>query len=318
MRLSRSYPEKLKHVLPAFSLVLWGSVILLGLFRWIFFIGKYPVLELDEDILNYWIPVTVSWIPILLWLKPRFKPFVFKTDNVKGSWRLQLIAWISISAALIFSQYYLTTSTGKLLELKNVKEISKHERVRYYRIKEFAVYPYIGGIQYAFRVTGRYSENLDIDIYFVNPILTHKTQHIVTAPLYWYGVTFNKRISNWGNNANKEKRFRAFLEKCIADMRHYDFHKLDHFEHKPASYDRENFRKAVQIALRKPVNTDFVILQPVKDAYESRNGYKTAWIFASYATGIIIYMLVLISPSLKKEPEETSDEGPVIDASDMG
>ncbi|ACT94949.1 hypothetical protein Dfer_3745 [Dyadobacter fermentans DSM 18053] len=33
---------------------------------------------------------------------------------------MQVIVWISMAAMLIVSQYLLTTSTGKLLEVKNV------------------------------------------------------------------------------------------------------------------------------------------------------------------------------------------------------
>lgn len=307
MKLSKNYLAKLKHVLPAFSLVTWSSVLVLGFIRQVFFLGKYPILELDEEIWQFWIPVIFPWIPILIWLKPRFNALIFKKDIEHRNWQMQAIAWLFMAVTLIFSQHYLTTSTGKLLELSNVKEIAKHEHVRYYRIREFAVYPYIGGLQYAFRTTGRYNQNLEIDIYFANPILTHKTQHIVTTPLYWYGVSFHKQISNWGSNAKKEKKFKEFLEKCITEMKTYHFHKLDHFEHKPASYDRENFRKAIEIALRKPVNNDFVILQPKKDAVELRNGYKIAWMFGCYAVSIVVYMLVLIKPGLKTALDENEN-----------
>ncbi|GGB94719.1 hypothetical protein [Dyadobacter sediminis] len=304
MRISENYITKLKHVLPAFSLSAWSSVILLSFTRWLFFLGKYPILELDEDLWNIWIPLIFPWIPVLIWLRPWFNAFTFKKDNDKGSWQMQVLGWITITAMLAFSQHFLTTHTGKLLELQTVKDIRKHERVRYYRIKQFSVYKYIGGVHSAFRTMGRYNEKLEIDIYFANPILTHKTQPITMTPLYWYGVKFNKQISNWGSNANKEKRFKAFLEECIVKMQHYDFSNLDHFEHKPASYDRENFRIAIQYALRKRVTNDFVILQPRTKSYESRNDYKMAGTIISYAIGIIIYMLLLIGPRLKSKPEE--------------
>ncbi|KAA6438959.1 hypothetical protein FEM33_14750 [Dyadobacter flavalbus] len=313
MRISKNYIKKLKHVLPAFSLFAWSSVILLGFTRWLLFLGKYPILELDEDIWNIWIPLIFPWIPVLIWLRPRFNAFTFKKNNDRGSWQMQVSGWVTITAMLAFSQSFLTTNTGKLLELQTVKEIRKHEHVRYYRIKQFFVYKYIGGVHSAFRAMGRYNEKLEIDIYFANPILTHKTQPITMTPLYWYGVKFNKQISNWGSNANKEKRFRKFLEECIAKMQHYNFSNLDHFEHKPASYDRENFRIAIQYALRKRVTNDFVILQPRTKTYESRNDYKIAGTLISFAIGVIIYMLLLIGPRLKSEPEENEFQDAVPD-----
>lgn len=303
MRLNKEYLAKLKQVLPVFFLISWGSLLLLGFTRWFFFLGQYPVLELDEDLWVIWIPVIFAWIPVLIWLKPRFDAIIFKKDKDNGSLRMQFIGWMAITGMLAFSQSFLTTNTGKLLEIQTVKEIRKHQQARYYRIKQFSVYKYIGGVHYAFRTTGKYNEKLEIDIYFANPILTHKTQPITMTPLYWYGVKFNKQISNWGSKVKKERRFKEFLEECIAKMQHYDFPNPDHFEHKPASYDRENFRRAIEYALRKRVTNDFVILQPKSKPFESRNDYKIAGTFISFGLGTIIYMLVLIRPRLKSEEE---------------
>jgi hypothetical protein len=144
-------------------------------------------------------------------------------------------------AMLIPSQFLLTTATAQVREVKNVKEIRKHEMVRYYRINEFSVHKFIGGVHYSFRALGRFKQDLHMDIYFVNPILTHKKQVISMTPLYWYGVNFHKQISNLLSQREKEARFRKFLDECMAKMQHYDFYTLDHFENKPASYDLANF-----------------------------------------------------------------------------
>lgn len=274
MKLNPNYLSKLQHILLPFSIVAWGTLLFLGFIRWWLFLDKYPIIELSEDIWHYWIPAIFPWIPILLLLKPRFDRLEFKAGKDKGSWQMQGIAWVSMAAMLIPSQYLLTTSTGKLLEIKNVKEIRKYERVRYYRINEFAVHKFIGGVHYALTKNGRYNQNLDIDIYFVNPILTHKDQFITMTPLYWYGVKFHKRISNLNSQQVKERRIRKFFDECVGKMRVYDFYKLDHFEHKPASDDRAHFRIAVQYALKKRVNNDFMILQPQKEPVETRNGHK--------------------------------------------
>lgn len=304
MRINLNYLTKLKRILIPFTIVAWGMLVVLGFLRWWLFLGKFPIIELDEDIWQFWIPAISPWIPILIWLKPRFDRLEYKAGKDKGSWQLQCIAWISIAAMLIPSQFLLTTATSELIEVKNVKEIRKHDPARYYRIKEFAVHKFIGGVHYAFRKTGRYNQNLDIDIYFVNPILTHKRQIISMTPLYWYGVNFHKRISNLNGQVVKERRFREFFDECVAKMHHYDFYALDHFENKPASYDRTNFRIAVQNALRRPVNNDFVILEPKNEPAEMRNGHKLAWTFGSFLLGVMLFMLVLIRPRLPDEPDE--------------
>jgi hypothetical protein len=302
MRVNPNYLIKLKRILIPFAIVAWGTLLTLAFIRWWLFLDKHPILELSEDLWQYWIPAIFPWLPILVWLKPRFDTLEYKAGKNHGSWQMQCIAWIGMIAMLIPSQYYLTTFNAKLLEVKNVNEISKQERVRYYRINEFAVYKFIGGVHYTLWKNGKFNQNLDIDIYFVNPILTHKKQFITMTPRYWYGVTFHKRISNLNNQQTKQRRIKAFFDECVKKMQTYDYYKLDYFEHKPASDDRKHFRIAVQYALRKPVNNDFVILQPRKGPLELRGSGKIAWTFGGFAFGVMLFMLALIKPLLENPP----------------
>jgi rhomboid protease GluP len=302
MRVNPNYLLKLKRILIPFAVVAWGTLLLLAFIRWWLFLDKHPILELSEEMWEYWIPVAFPWAPILIWLKPRFDTLEYRVGTNRGSWQMQCIAWISMAAMLIPSQYYMSRSAGKLLEVKNVKEISKHERVRYYRIKEFAVYKFIGGVHYSLWKNGKFNQNLDIDIYFVNPILTHKKQFITMTPRYWYGVKFHKRISNLNGEQTQQRRIKAFFDECVKKMETYDYHKLDYFEHKPASDDRKHFRVAVQYALRKPVNNDFVILQPRKGPLELRQESKLIWVFGLFLLGLGLFMLALIKPRLESPP----------------
>lgn len=301
MHINPNYLQKLKLILIPFSIVAWGTLLLLGFVRWWLFMSKVPIMEVSEDIWQFWIPCIFPWVPILILLKPRFDKLEYKSGKDKGSWQMQGIAWISMTIMLIISQILLTQSTGKMLEIKNVKEIPKHERVRYYRIKEFAVHKFIGGVHYTANQSGRFNQHLDIDIYFANPILMHKKQIISMTPLYWYGVKFHKQISNLSGGETKQRRFKEFFEDCVQKMEHYDFYKPDHFEHKPASTDRENFRIAVQNALRKPVNNDFVILQPVTGPVDNRISGKLTGIFGAFAFGIGLFMVLLIRPRLEMQ-----------------
>lgn len=305
MKVNPNYLLKLKRILIPYAVVAWGTVLLLGFVRWWLFLDKHPILEVSEDSWHFWIPAIFPWGPILLWLKPRFDSLEYKSGKDKGSWQIQAISWVSMMAMLMISQMLLSYSTGKMLEIKNVKEIPKHERVRYYRISEFAVHKFIGGVHYTLEKGGRYNQDLNINIYFVNPILTHKRQIISMTPLYWYGVKFHKRISNLSGNETKQRRFKEFFEDCIQKMEHYDFYKLDHLEHKPASTDRENFRIAVQNALRKPINNDFMILQPDTKPVDRSMGGKLAGIFGAFVIEAGILMLLLIRPRLETTlPEE--------------
>ncbi|MCE7062165.1 hypothetical protein [Dyadobacter sp. CY343] len=285
MRFNRYYLLKLKYLLPLYSIPAWGSVLVLGVLRWWLFLGKYPIVEMDEDIWQYWIPAFFPAIPVLVWLKPRFNRLYVGKNGKRRHELPEAIAWLTIALMLIFSQHYLTTSTAILLEVENVKEIGKQPRTRYYRIKSFAVHRPIGGVYYAFRTSGKFNGQLNMHIFFAHPILTHKRQPITMTPLYWYGVKFHKQIGNLSSNATKQQKFEKFFRECVAKMENYDFYHIDHFEHKPASFDRKNFRLAVGNALHKRINNDFMILQPVFKSPESRNAGMFAWILGTFLVG---------------------------------
>lgn len=300
MHANNPYFLKIKSVLPLFAVVAWGSVLVLGLVRWCFFSGKYQALEVNEEMWEIYIPAFIAFAPIWLWMK--FERLTFTKKPKERVLQLQLIGYFVLFGMLAISQAYLSTFESKMVEVKDVKEIGKMAEARYYKIDTFAVHKFIGGAFSTSSVEGRFQQNLKFEVYFVNPILAHKKQILTMTPLYWYGVKFDKKISNWLSVEEKQKRFRAFYQDCVDKMLKYDFHKLDHFERKPASHDRENFRIAVKNALGRPLKGDLVILEPRTKFFENKNGKKIGWTFLTFFIGCGIYMLLLIKPGYETFP----------------
>lgn len=299
MPLNNQYLLKIRSVLPLFTLLAWGTVIVLGLFRWIFFLSKYPVLEVNEEMWEIYIPAFVAIIPI--WFGMKFRRLTFRKKPAGWLEQFRLIGYFTLFGMLAVSQAYLSTFDSHLVRVNDVKQIGKTEEGRYYKIDTFAVHIPMGGAYYTSRVDGRFQSNLKFEIYFVNPILTHKKQILTMTPMYWYGVKFEKKVSNWLSKEEKQQRFSAFYQDCVAKMLKYNFYKLDHFERKPASHDRESFLVAVSNALQKPVNKDFVVLEPRLKSFENKNQRKIVWTFAVYFIGCGIYMLALIKPGYRSE-----------------
>ncbi len=79
-------------------------------------------------------------------------------------------------------------------------------------------------------------------------------------------------------------------------MKTYSFHSLDHFERKPTSDDRTNFFKAIESRIKQPADDSFIVLEPILEPYESRNGNKFAWIIGSFGIGISVLLFSLIWP----------------------
>lgn len=201
-----------------------------------------------------------------------------------------------MSAMLFFSQAYLTTETGSLKELSTVEEIEKTVKTRYYKLENFSVAPYYGGTYAEVRKSGRYGDDLNFYIYFVTPIVSDSAEKIGGIPKIWYAVNFSKRTSNWTSKVEKEKRYRIFYNECLAKMNEYDFHSLDHFERIPTSKNKENYIKAIQSRVQQPTVKDFIVLRPIQERYEDRNGNKLAWILCSFSIGLAVLLLALARP----------------------
>lgn len=291
-----TYIKKLQHILPTFLAVTFGTVFGLGFIRWLFCL-QFSIIDIKEEIWVLWLPLIFPWIPITLWLRQRFRILtVKKGDTDKARFFFQIISWGVMTAMLFVSQAYLTTATGKLKELSTISDIDKTEKARYYKLTDFAVAPYFGGSYTDFRTSGKYNQYLNFDIYFVTPILKDTTETITKIPKYWYGVKFKEQISNKINNEEKEKKYEAFYNECIDKMNNYDFHSLDHFERKPNSDDRQNFLKAIEARTKQAADNNFIVLEPIAEKYEDRNGNKFAWIFGSFGIGLAVLLFSLIWP----------------------
>jgi rhomboid protease GluP len=293
-----TYLKKIRHILPTLLIVVFGTVIGVSFIRWVLCI-QFPVLDLKEEVWNLWIPLILPWIPILIWLRPRLRVLTFKKETDNRRVLFQFISWGIMTAMLFASQGYLTTATGKLESIKNIQQIDKAELARYYKIDKFAVAPNFGGSYTDFRTSGKYYQDLNFDVFFVTPILNDTSERLDSKPKYWYGVKYHKQISNKISNEEKEQKYQDFYNECIQKMNNYNFYSLDHFERKHNSDDLQNFLKAIE-ARTKQNSNEYIVLVPISENYESRNGNKFAWIFGAFGIGITVFLLLLIWPDFSE------------------
>ncbi|MXN92029.1 rhomboid family intramembrane serine protease [Flavobacterium sp. Sd200] len=291
-----TYKIKINYILPVYVKIALGSVIGFILVRYVNIL--FNIIDLKEIVWELWIPFAFPWLPITLWLRQRLRILTFKKDNDKGRFFFQLIAWISIGLSMAISQSYLTTATGKLIELKNVDELAFKENVRYYKINTFVVDTLYGGSYTDFNTSGKHNETLNFNTYFVMPIIGSSS-----APKEkrcWYGIEYSDHVSNRLSSSEKKKAFEDFYKDCLTKLMAYDFYDIDHFERIPTSDDKDSYFKAIQDCIKTVPNENCVVLTPVRQTYESRNGNKLFWIFGSFLIGIVVFTLLLAIPGYSK------------------
>lgn len=290
-----TYLLKLKHILPTYVVIAWGTVLVLCLVRWLLCI-QFRLVDINEEVWNLFLPFALPWIPITLWMRQRFRVLTLNKSRNNDRTVFQIITWLMMAAMLILSQSYLTTALGKMTRLTTVREISQVEPTKYYQLKQFAVDPTHGGTSADIRTAGKNQQELKFDVYFVAPILSSSTEKTASCPRVWYGVKFHEQTRRSRNNEKNAKAFDDFYAKCVRQIAHYDYHALDHFERTPTSHDRTYFLKAIETSIGRAADDSFVVLEPIKENYQDRNGNKLAWVFGAFGIGLVVMLVALSIP----------------------
>ena len=292
----KNYLIKLRHILPIFLIISVLTICGVTLFRWLFTI-QFQVINIKEEFWEIWFPFALPWIPVLIWLRPKFRLLQFK-DEDRGQFLFQFLAAGTITVSLIITQIYLSQATGKLQNVAAVEDIAKVEKTRYYTISRFYPLPGGGTSHSDFRTSGKYNQHFDITIYFACPIITDTLSK--TFPEHWYGVNFKKEISNRLSSTEKNIIYKAFYKECLQKMNAYDFYKQEYFVRTPNSDELDGYKQAIRNRF-VTANTDkFTILEPQEGPFAQRTGNKFAWIFYSYGIGLGILLFALIWPRLSQ------------------
>jgi hypothetical protein len=133
--------EKLKLIYKPFLVIAISIIAGYTLLNWLFII-KLHILSLNEEMVNFWIPFALPWIPLIMLLRPRIKLLNLKRKKGGDLPSFYVfIAGFAIVIPTIIAQSYLQTATGKLTKLYSISQIDKQEATKYYNLKNFYLEP---------------------------------------------------------------------------------------------------------------------------------------------------------------------------------
>lgn len=296
---------KLKEVYLPFLIVSFGTIIFYNLFRWTFDI-KLRVLPLKEDLLNFWIPVALPWIPILIWLRRRIRILNIRGKRDNGYFGYQFAMAVAIAVPIIVSQTYIEKASFDLISIANVYETKSQSDEKYFDISSFRVdknasLPYVTA-----RTSGRNNDNLNFYLYLACPF--------ENSDNVWYGVEYSKNLSNRISDDKKDTEYRSFLEKSEREFETYNFQNAKYFEKLGYSDDRDGFIEAIKEKNPNIKESEQIILVPQSDAFEQRLGNTFPWIFGSFGIGAFVLLLMVAIPKIdEKELRDFKKDKPLKD-----
>lgn len=278
-------------------LIAVGFILLYSLLNWILFI-KLNAFPLQEDVVKFWLPFTLPWIPVLIWLRQPIKVLKFKNDNPYFGY--QFMAVLAIAIPTIVTQEYLSTATGKLTQLETVSQFEKKEVTKYYSLNQYYIDKTNTGIAKAATVSGKNNQTLTLHCYVVIPIFNTVADTSNGTCNYFLGKKYSKSISNRLSDQEKEEKFKSFSEQCHREFDETNFRNFVYLEKMGNSNDLAEFNTAVKRSNFLSDNNP-VIFTAHNDSFAKRNGHKLGWIFISFGIGALVWFIFLLFPKINNE-----------------
>lgn len=283
--------------MPAFFRVAFCAIVVLLCLRW-FFSVQFSLIDIQEEIWEFWLPLTLTVVLGYIWLRPKLRILAQRKEKIKGdlNFFFQFLALLCIGAPAVIFQMYFSTNTGKLVHIERISDIDTAKVARYYDIKEFLVREQRVRKFVNVRKSGRYNKYLNFEAYYVLPIYTSSMRIDDIEPKYWYAVKFHKRISNRANAQVKSDAYDDFVRASDVRIKRYNFAATDHFERIPTSVEKKRFLEAISLQDRYAKPVDYIVLRPMFEPYAGRNGNKMAWGLGSLIGGLCLYLVALSRP----------------------
>lgn len=289
----KEYINKLKHILPTFLIITIATAVGLALVRY-FLTIRFEIIDIKEEAWEFWIPFILPCIPILIWLRPRFRILTFKSNTDRSRNFFLIICWCTIGAMVAISQSYLVTSTSKLQILSDIEDIEKVEKARYYKLSNFTIDTTANNYHIKVSRGGKSNEYLNFIMYFMTPIYSRKADGNFDIPKYWYAKKYQEQISNRLTDSEKERKYNEFYTLAKHKIKNHNFYSIYYFHRVPNSEDRDNYLKVIRSKVDQKEDNTFILLTPLQERYDDINGNKLFWIFGSFGIGFTILLFALI------------------------
>jgi len=285
---------KLKLIFLPFLIVAVAFIVSYTFFDWLFTI-KYPILNVKENIVQFWIPAIGFLVIWILILTPRINLLKQFGSRNNGLFLVNFLPGLAIWGSVIISQMYLHEITGKLTGLNYISEIYQPVFTKYYTVKEFYASKKDIGIYTEAHTTDKYGRDLGLFLNIAVPLFDKDADTGYTNVKAWLTDEYSETINNDEEKNVKENEFQAFYKKSITDFYSKYTPQFTYLERVTnSSNDIDDYSNAVKNSPKYIQGDKIIILEPRNKPFADRTGSEFAWIFISFGIGTGIFLLFLI------------------------
>lgn len=291
--------QKIKLIYAPFLIIAVGFIATYTFLHWLLIL-KLEIFSIKENVIDFWIPFILPWLPILLFLRKRTKLLKFKDTARDPYFFYMMIAAFAIAVPTIIAQGYIRTATGKLSNLTSSLQIDTSHLTKYYNFENTYFDKRFTGVNWFVDVVGKHNETMVFHAYFTLPIMSTASDTIKKNFNTWYGIDYEEQISNRLDQSEKEKLFQKFQTSSIYKYNHENLYNYRYFDRLGTNDEHKGLLQAVKTTPFYDKTISPVILKPVHEAFELRNGKKFGWIFKSFAIGGLIWLIMILLPSFNE------------------
>ncbi len=280
---------KIKTIFIPYLIVSIATIVCYSLFRWGLDI-KLGLIPLKEDVLNFWIPFIIPWIPILIWLRRRIRILKVRGKRDNGYFGYQFAMVGAIAIPLMISQNYIEKASYGLINIESAEDTKNYPREKYFALEDFNIEQNKCLSYGTARTAGRNNDDLDFYLYLSCPFNDSGV---------WYGVEYTRRISNRVSATTKDAEYRNFRHESITEFQsYYNFEGVVYFEKLGYSDQKDGHLAAIKSSPQNTIEKEQIILVPHKEQFSDRLGNTFRWIFGSFLIGSLILFGMIVIPKI--------------------
>lgn len=287
--------NKVQLIFIPFLIIAIGFIGVYTFLHWAIFLESG--LPIKDDVVTFWLPFVLPFIPVFIWLSPRLKLLHFKRENALFGY--QFLACLAIAVPTIIAQSYLKSATGKLTTIEDVSQIEKSEKTRYYALDAYYVDKKHVSVQHKITPSGS-NNGYSIFVYVAMPIFRDRSETSNTECKYWLGKKYKKQVTSNRSDEENEQIFRQFISQSEREFDQTDFSNFQYLEVLGNTDDRDEFNKAIEQSAEVK-GVDPIVFEAHTAPFENRKGNNMEWVLASLCIGFLAYFILLIFPKFDEK-----------------
>jgi len=287
--------QKLRHIFVPFLVVAAGFVAVYSLLACTL-VYKTRLLNLDQDLVTFWLPFGLAWVPALLWIWPRIKVLKLETSTGNLPFLYMFVAVGTMVGPTIQGQMYLSKATASITRLGELAEISRSPVTRYYAVERPCLRREGHQFHWASQLTGRQNDRLAFTITVAVPFCDQAGAASAAAPPAWLGITFSTSVPASFTEDQKEKASRTFAKESQDKFAAMDLGAFAYLELVGPGEKRRSYETAIRKSAT--ATPDPVVLVPHHDVFDERAGNLDQWALGTFGVGATLWLFMLLFPGV--------------------